>query len=214
MGYVYTMKLKNSTRWYFAILVMALGYVSCSQSAEINSSVDASTSMANESEAQGLDKFSNGYNIVTDPESGVVRAVTDRKNPFGETETLYQEGGQSLNKQYQTSEYDAKRWQQEGKKSPWKPWSNGDSRFEHSPEFVKKNADIASKKSDEAGRRYDTSRYQTASAYEATSSAYGKKESSLVQQRREAYVAPKVVKHSQYSTSGRSVEDVKSLLNE
>ena len=193
------------------IFILGLFLFSCASQEKKSGGVDSSTSVAQE---QGLEKYSGGYKLAKDEETGFTRAVSDKTSPFGgETNPFSGENG-AEKKEFATANYDSRRWNGTKSKST-KEWNQADKSYEYSPEFIRKNSHYADNYARESNSTYNQSgnSYQTASANEQSGDRLSRDLDYQVEKRREVYIPPKIMdKYEQQS--GRSVDDVKALLND
>jgi len=186
---------------------------SCASKVEETGGVSSSTSKAPE---QGLAKYMGGYKMVKDKETGMMKPVSDKEGPFSGASNPFSGTNNAGNKEFSTAEYDSRRWNGTKNKSV-KEWNNANKNYEYSPEFIRQNSRYADSYAREGSASYNQSSesYETASAYEQSGERIARDLDYRVQKRREVYVQPEIIDNkSQQSQSGRSVEDVKSLLND
>ena len=194
------------------MLTGCLLLISCSQDVPGgSSSVDASGDELKRGTFE--DRVTGGFSTQQDPETGEVRQVSDRENPFANASEMYGGEKSTYQKQYDAGEYDKRRWSGT-KTADKKSYGAGQKGYEYSPEFIKRNSQFATAGAREASGAYDAGAYTTEAAREASGTRQDITRNSHVEKRREVFVQPQVTPHDQTKTSGRTVEDVKSLLND
>ncbi len=191
--------------------MMAVWLCSCAGSATDGSgAVDSSTSQASE----GLTKFEGGYEMVRDEETGFVRPVTDKKSPFDTGRSPYSGQNQAGNKAYRTGDYAKRDWSgnTEYSRKRWK----GKDRYDHSPEFVRQNSHYASQSAREGSSSYQpgSSAYQTSAATEQSISGIDRTTNYQAQKAQSTFRQPEIIQQHGQPSSGRTVEDVKGMLND
>jgi len=189
---------------------MMLFLVSCATQQENKRSVDSST---NTIEKKGLSKFEGGYSPEQDPETGFMKMKSHKPDLYEDAKSRYGKSA-NLKKEYSTDTYDSRRWQ--GVKSKERKEWGGNKQYAYSPEFVRQNAGYAAKTANEASTDFRGSSdvYETYTSREQSSERQSKDLDYKVQHRREVYVQPKIIDNQSASGSGRTVEDVKGLLND
>lgn len=158
--------------------------------------------------------YDGGYKIVQDPETGFSKAVsTKESDPFPNKKNKYFSGdNNSLGKTYNTSQYDAKRWQEPKKKLNWLPWNRAKDEYQNSPEFVRKNANYGSKTANERTQGYASKTYNTKYSTEQSSAPISKVVDYQTQRKNQQYEQPEIIKNEGQSNSGLSVSEVKRIL--
>jgi|GEM_PF-6149879 len=161
-----------------------------------------------------LTKFEGDYKIEQDKETGLARVTTDKPDLYTDSVSNFASGQSNIKKKFATDEFDSRRWQG-AKDKDLKKW-NGNRNYEYSPEFVKQNSHLASKTAQESGRDYSGSDvYKTYAANQNSAQRIDKEENYSIKKRSETYKAPKIVdRYDLVPRSGRTVEDVKGLLNQ
>lgn len=181
--------------------------------------MSSSTSRAEEDGARyrTVEEFvdDKGYELVQDEETGFIKPVSTKKNHWfqNKVENLRKENS-DFNKQFSKKYADTKRWDGQDKKKGFFPWSKSKKEFQHSPHFIKENSELANKVSKENRKTYSTSNYEKFSARETTVKGMENLPNYVIQKRREDFIQPPIISNQDYSETGRSVEDVKQLLNE
>jgi len=194
------------------MLTGCLLLISCSQDVPGgSSSVDASGDELKRGTFE--DRVTGGFSTQQDPETGEVRQVSDRENPFANASEMYGGEKSTYNQQYDAGEYDKRRWSGT-KTTDRKSYGAGQKEYEYSPEFIKRNSQFATAGAREGSGAYDADAYTTGVAREASGVRQDITRNYQVEKRREVFVQPQVTPHDQTKTSGRTVEDVKSLLND
>ena len=200
----FSISILSTCLWLFSSCASQKG-------AENSESVNSSSSTAKE---RGLaEKLMGDYKMVQDKETGFTRIQTDKKNPFADKSNAFNGANNSANKEFNSGEYVKKDWAG-AKDAAIKRWG-GKRDFDQSPEFVRQNSQYGTSSAREATTDYSgVSKYRTTASREATSERLSYGLDDRVQRQQKNYVPPVILDNVNPSNSGRSVKDVKELLNE
>lgn len=198
-------------RKFFFILPLILLLPSCSGSKATEASNSATA--LGVSRPQGLDRFEGGYRMEKDEETGFMKPVSEREGtPFSEKTDYFKRNNEGFKKSFSKAEYDARRWQGADKKKTLTPWSREKDEFQYSPQFIKDNADIASRSPREKNKAFTRSVFQKKYASEQESSRIERMPDYVVKKTQEVFHAPEIISQRSYKEDKRSVAEVKSLL--
>ena len=198
-------------KFFFIFLPLILALPSCSSSSDAETTNSAVALGA--ARPQGLDRFEGGYRMEKDEETGFMRPVSEREGtPFSEKTNYFRKNNEGFKKSFSKAEYDARRWQGADKKKSLKAWSRENDDFQYSPQFIKDNADIASRKASETNKSFSRSVFKKKYASEQASNRIEKMPDYVVKKAQEVFHAPKIISQRSYQEDKRSVEEVKSLL--
>ena len=195
-----------------ALLTLLVHALSSCTSQTTSRVVNSSSSEASEA---GLERYQGGYKMVKDEETGFVRPVSERKiSPFSQQTSQY--SGQNIagNQVYKKKEFDSKRWQGADQRASKKSWHRSNEEFQRSPQFIKDNAKWSGIDSRESTLVFARDQYQTNSAREERRQKIEKTSDRKIQRAQQSFVQPQIISNQTYNNSGRSVNDVKQLLNE